>query len=148
MCLLEVKEWNVEMMKGSILRWVGYIENILRTEMTWQRVCMSKIKYKERTDNSSTGPNDAVCVATLLLYYLLDRDKRIAKWKAPPHPPPAEAGWKRKWYHVLWINYPGICIGKQSRNILQLLLSIEKKITQEWNTQYGELMLSAYQVFS
>ena len=54
---------------------------------------------KERTDsNSPAEPNEAVRVATLLLKYLLDRDKRTPKWKAPLHPslPPAQVGRKRK----------------------------------------------------
>ena len=53
------------------------------------------MEYKVRTDNNSpTEPNEAVNVATLLLLYLLDRDKRTTKWKAPLHPtfPPAETG--------------------------------------------------------
>ena len=51
--------------------------------------CVIIKDYKGRTDSSSpTGPNKAVRVATLLLNnYLLDRDKRTPKWKAPPHPP-------------------------------------------------------------
>ena len=60
---------------------------------------MSTKEYKGRTDsNSPTGPNETVHVVTLLLQYLFDSDKRIPKWKAPPHPPlsPAEAGRKRK----------------------------------------------------
>ena len=40
------------------------------------------IKYKGRTDNNSRiRPNEAVRVAIQLLQYLLDRDKRTAKWK-------------------------------------------------------------------
>ena len=39
-----------------------------------------EIVYKGRTDiNSPIEPNEVVCLATLLLYYLLDRDKRTAK---------------------------------------------------------------------
>ena len=54
--------------------------------------------YKGRTNsNSPTRPNEAVYLATLLLnIYLID--KRIAKWKVPPHPPfpPSKAGRKKK----------------------------------------------------
>ena len=73
-------------------------------------------EYKGRIDNnSSSGSNDAVRMAPLLLlYHLLDRDKKTAKWKAPPHPPvlPAKASWKRKRCHVVLTNYNEICIGK------------------------------------
>ena len=61
-------------------------------------------EYKERTDiNSPTGPNETVCVATLLLNIYLRETKRTAKWKASPHPPtpPAEAGRRRKLYHMV-----------------------------------------------
>ena len=49
---------------------------------------------KEEQIASSTEPKEAVRLNTLLL----DRNKRTAKWKAPPDPPlsPAEVGWKRK----------------------------------------------------
>ena len=94
------------------LLWCTYLH------FNWDVLAMFNVQreYKESTNsNSPTGPNEAVCLAKLLLlYYLLDRDKRTAKWKAPPHPslPLAEAGRKRKWYHVAWKNYHGICIGK------------------------------------
>ena len=76
---------------------------------------MSIKEYKERTDdNSSTGPNEAVRVATLYYYNIFLIDNNTPKWKAPPHPTflSAKGGRKRKRYHVVWTNYHEIYIGK------------------------------------
>ena len=63
---------------------------VLKHLIWWDEVIHSFVKwcgnnwwctkeYEGRTDsNSSTRLNEAVCVATLLLQYLLDRDKMIA----------------------------------------------------------------------
>ena len=62
-------------------------------------VVQRSTQYKGITDrHSPTRPSEAVRVAILLLRYLLIRDIRTVKWKAPHHPslPPAEADRKRK----------------------------------------------------
>ena len=73
------------------------------------------IKYKGRTDNNSpTGPNEAVRVATLYYYdiYLIETKVHSGRL-LPTHPSlhPAEAGRKRKRYHLVYTKYE-ICIGK------------------------------------
>ena len=62
-------------------------------------------KYNGRTDNNSpTRPNKAIYVATLLLKYLLDREKWQQSGKLLQNPllPPAKAG---QWSWTHWYEW-------------------------------------------
>ena len=89
-------------------------------------------EYKGKINsNSPVRRNEAGRLATLLVVsYLLYINKGQQSGRLLlPHLlfPPPEAGRKKKWYHVLWTNFYGICIGKgENRRNLRLILPRKK----------------------